>query len=416
MKKLQEINKEIQNYLNKEDNAFTVMKLWENGRSGGVFYTVENGITKTHGELYKADDNDELESVEKLLGYILEECGEINGISVFTFKKNQEPEFKNLNLEEIIDYIVIESRTELKDIGADIMQNISVFYKDEFNEISADSKCSIYIENEMKSTDFCFYSHMNEDLEILNRKLNFNLKSVLFEVTKDSYTVYSDPVMPDLGWKELNADSFKVSKAMKERKEAIEKSIKIRTDYYNSFGKVNNDVYAPILSPIFSGGSPWPGGRPQYKVIKTEKSTIIITDGLSNCFDNERLDKDLKYNGYAAELYFEFEGDIPFEDFHNHYSTKLLKNLSQFTINDGDFVSYFANSTTASITLPGNDFPNKYRDEEGNSIVMMNIQSENIPAKIKLNIEDVLLVSCKLLPTKYFSACNPEDTGERRVK
>lgn len=402
--KLEEINKVIQNYLQEGESAFRVMNLFENGSRSGWFYTLQEGIEKRHEHLHN-ERRDVLKSTRKLFSEVLEEYGEMNGISILTFKKGQEAEFKNLSLSEIIEYIVKEIRNEMRDQDVIKMQNISVFSKDEINQITAESKSSTFIGDEIKYIDYCFYTGMDSDCEILNNKLGSDLKTIMFEVTNDSYTIYSDPVKPELGWNELTEDCFEVSAEIKKRKEAIDESIKLRTEHYNSFGKVFNDVYAPLLGPIFSGGKEWPGGRPQYRVIKTDKSTVIITDGLSNCFERKSSDKELQYNGYAIELYFEFQGNIPFEDFNNHYSIDLLTRLSQNAVNAGHFNATFLEYGPVSIEFTKGSFNEEYQNEDGKYIILMNTTSENIPAKIKLNKEEVILAGCKILPVKHFDKC-----------
>ena len=80
---------------------------------------------------------------------------------------------------------------------------------------------------------------------------------------------------------------------MTKREQAIEAAIQTRQEFYEGLGEMDADVLAPIISPMLMGGYDWPANRPQYRVIRTEKSTIIITDGLSDPFEQERFDKDL---------------------------------------------------------------------------------------------------------------------------
>jgi hypothetical protein len=153
------------------------------------------------------------------------------------------------------------------------------------------------------------------------------------------------------------------------------------------------------------GGSSWPGGRPQYRLIQTAKSTLLMTDGISNCFEDEKVDAELKYNGYGVEFYMEFKGNIGFDEFQGHYAHAVLNQVSQSAIGHGEFVRLFKKFGPVSIQLSGIDLSKKYLDKEGNCGVLMLVPSGNVPAKVKLNKENVLLVGCRLLTKTELKQC-----------
>lgn len=297
---------------------------------------------------------------------------------------------------------------------AEKIQVLCSFYRDEYDCLLCESKNTIVVNGKIKSDDSSVYSRMDNDCEVINNKLNGQLKILLFNVNRRDYTIHSRPAQPELGWKELEDDVFQISPEKLERIKAIKESIHLRNKFYEDLGSVSEDTLTPILSPIFSGGLPWPSGRPQYKIIHTQKSTILISHGLSNCFEKEREDKEIQYNGFAIELYFEFEGHMEMERFHNHYSIGILKQLTQNAINHGNFNGLFREKGPVSIQFSDGNFSKQYQDSEGNYAILMNASSENVPSEMKLNKEGVLLVACKLLTLEDFLICSNDKTGKLR--
>ncbi len=74
--------------------------------------------------------------------------------------------------------------------------------------------------------------------------------------------------------------------------------------YWSKIGKVDSDVIAYMINPMFMGAPAWPSGRRAFKIIRTDNSLIIASDGLCDPFSdsNELL------NGYELEVFIEVKG------------------------------------------------------------------------------------------------------------
>ncbi len=201
-----------------------------------------------------------------------------------------------------------------------------------------------------------------------------------------------------------------------DRTQVIIESRRLRKYIYETLGKMHDDVYTPLIGPQFMGGYAWPAGRPQFDVIYGEESTLFITDGLSDCFENEELDPDLKFNGFGIEFYMEFEGKVKFEAFHGHYSLGVLSQISQITIQHGNINGMLEARGIGSIEFANGSFSKDYQDKKGSYGILMNVPSENVPKEMKLNKENVLLVSCRLITRKELDKCRKDDQKDTNKK
>jgi hypothetical protein len=413
---LDKINKVIQPYLDEEDNAFKVMSRSKYGHSSHGFITVINGEVKIHDKLNKAHKKDKLEEVGKIFTELLKAHGSVHGKSVFYFRRGEDAVFKDFTLEDAIEDVIVNTRRAMIKNGIQKVQTCCGFYLDD-DFLNTDCRTSRFNADDVETINSGAYTGMYEECEVIYRKLGNGLREILFEITENSCEIYSNPPQSDRGWKEISSDSFQISKKLAERHDAIKESIKLREEAYRKIGRIDDTVFAPIISPIFMGGCSWPGGRPQYRLIQTAKSTLIITDGISNCFENEKIDAELQYNGYGVEFYMEFKGELDFADFQGHYSHAILGQVSQSAIRHGKFVDLFNKFGPISIQLSGIDLPKKYIDKEGNCGVLMLVPSENVPSEIKLNKENVLLVGCRLISATELKKCanDPDHSAKKQL-
>jgi len=139
---------------------------------------------------------------------------------------------------------------------------------------------------------------------------------------------------------------------------------------------------------------------------------MLVTSGLSDIYYKEKHDPEKKYNGIGMEFYVEFDGIIPFEEVRNHCVISMLCQTAQTAIGHGDFRTYLdgRGSTTIEMTI---DSLHPYNLQDGtcreidsyynprvlakyDSVgVLLGMDSERIPRSMKLNREEVLLVSVR---------------------
>src|SRR4051812_34465734 len=59
-----------------------------------------------------------------------------------------------------------------------------------------------------------------------------------------------------------------------------------RRDYFRTLGELDEDVWAPLLNPAFTGGPAWPT-RPEWQRIRDGERTTIASSGLSDPFPDD---------------------------------------------------------------------------------------------------------------------------------
>lgn len=100
------------------------------------------------------------------------------------------------------------------------------------------------------------------------------------------------------GWNELTATKFTSWGNEMSQAEA-------RNRFFQSLGTPDNNVWAPIINPMFRGGPAWPG-RPGWRRVCSKDSTFILSDGLSESFDDDAGDY-----GFGLEILLETTEVVP---------------------------------------------------------------------------------------------------------
>jgi hypothetical protein len=146
------------------------------------------------------------------------------------------------------------------------------------------------------------------------------------------------------------------------------------------------------------------------RVIYTADSTVLITDGLSDVYLG-RKDHE-QYNGTGLEFYIEFEGHVPFQTAKDHFCLALMNSVSQIALNHGDFKKLMEKHTYTTIEFnegnvelwvvkdndSNNDIRTFFQDKQykGDKFgTFLGMGSKYVPASMKLNKEEVLLVNVK---------------------
>jgi hypothetical protein len=69
--------------------------------------------------------------------------------------------------------------------------------------------------------------------------------------------------------------------------EAIQRHYEARDRFVQILGTPDGDLLAPLINPSFMGGPRWPSMRQSWRRIRRGENTIIVSDGLSDPFDDE---------------------------------------------------------------------------------------------------------------------------------
>lgn len=277
-------------------------------------------------------------------------------------------------------------------------------------------------------------------IKCLYNALGGNVEKLYYKLEGDDFVIQSKPAFPQYGIPELEPanEAIELTPEYKKRMDAQKEAIRIRTEFYKTLGTV-----LPVPIYLSVGGfrsNSWPEGSHYHtsevlRVIYTKDSTIVITDGLSDVYTSERSDANLEYNGIGAEMYIEFDGHISYEDIYDHFCVALLNSVTQIAIEHGDIKAHIEKNEHVTIEFrqdnvelwcikgmmgASNDISTffnhgQYAPDDFGAFI--NMPSKNVPAKLQLNLEEILLVNVKPFTNEWLTSYKlRNEEGEEAIK
>jgi hypothetical protein len=166
-----------------------------------------------------------------------------------------------------------------------------------------------------------------------------------------------------------------------------------REKFYSSIGEVEPDVIANIINPAFMGGPSWPALRQAFSVIHRGKSTVVISNGLSDSFD----DMEEKNSGFGIEIYAEtkelIEGNISSSSLF-----KLVYAIAQQAAHSGQMAEFVKKYGVITMELHADDCGlHEYQNENGMVGVMIGIDHPALPKRVEFPGGDVVFASVQVL-------------------
>jgi len=184
--------------------------------------------------------------------------------------------------------------------------------------------------------------------------------------------------------------------------EHFKTSCERRDALWNSIGELYTDVVGNLINPSFMGGPRWPSLRQAHRGVKVNDKTIITTDGLSDPYDDfDTNEENRPYNGLGLEVYGVSENqlaDIP--AIIESWELTIIRQVSNIAASNPNLVNMLAKYHYVSTTVNGEGLPNDFVDENGESGVLLGLESKLVPKKVELSIEEVSLVNVVLLTSK----------------
>lgn len=278
---------------------------------------------------------------------------------------------------------------------------------------------------EFENKTFTLNSFYGFGIDLLNIALGRQLQRIWFHLENDNLTVQTEPAFPEHGLHLIEDASINLDPAYAKRKEAGTEAIHLRHEFFRSIGSLHDEVLYLNIGGFRDHN--WPGYTSgsiaaKFRVIYTENTTIVITDGLSDIYADEHQDKELACNGTGAEYYIEFDSIVPFYTVKNHYMMALLNSVTQIALGHGEFKGLmekfgsltlqFNNADVETWVIKDND-ANNDADTFFNSSMyssnelfgaLLTMGTKNIPEKLSLNIEEIILVSVKPFGKDWFSS------------
>lgn len=342
----------------------------------------------------------------------------------FTFKKGERINAERYSIPMLLDDIKNETEhTASIHCGDDstfIKAETLIHFKKEAGETALFIDATYHYNDKVKS----FGHAITKDILPIYHQLGGTLRSLYFLCENGTIKVQSDPACEDVGFEPLMISHIELSPEYKKEKEIAAKAKKLRHDFFSSLGKLDERIIYLRIGGFRN--HPWPENSTSHnsckmRVIHAPESTILITDGLSDIYKDFYHGKNSQYNGIGAEFYMEFYGNIPYEVIHEHFAVALVNSVSQIAIAHGDFKVLIENHreislefTEENIELWINKENNANQDlstflvqdnffMHGSFAVLLGMESQTVPQKLQMNLEEILLVSIKPVGKEWLS-------------
>ena len=151
-----------------------------------------------------------------------------------------------------------------------------------------------------------------------------------------------------------------------------------RTKLWSSLGAVDEDVIGYLVSPEFQGAPPWPTTRQAYRVVRTPKTLILTSDGLSDLF----VDTNMADAGFACEVYLESDelAGAEFNDLRKSWQFDLIENFAQNVANFGGINDNLDRLGVVSFELPAPaNMPERWVTKRGSVGALINLTVPDRP-------------------------------------
>ena len=180
--------------------------------------------------------------------------------------------------------------------------------------------------------------------------------------------------------------------------ERLESAGNTRQAVYKTMGTPSEDVLAPLIGPVLTGGPTWPT-RPAWRAIRRGETLILASDGLSDPWEDGEGEGEA---GYRLELFMEGPGDLlpegaPLTELAGTWLFSAVAEISNTVANHGGVRDLLEELGSVSVEVDGDRFPASLRNEEGRVGVLLGVATKDLPDRIDYADDDARLVALTVL-------------------
>lgn len=172
----------------------------------------------------------------------------------------------------------------------------------------------------------------------------------------------------------------------------LEATYVARDKFVNSLGVVNPDVLAPLLNPSFMGGPMWPDLRQAWRVVRSGKNSILISDGLSDPFSDDEEPN----TGFALEVLAETSDELP-DQVQASWLFDLVYQVSQQCAGHGSVRDLIDELHLLSLEIPLSDELQSVATPDETAGVLLGLTAPGISTEFDLPGGSVRVLTAKLL-------------------
>jgi len=421
------LSKAIDSHLVKGRTYHSDITKNENGSTGGKIYFFENEVLYNYANTgdytrEELDQHTKLISETTFEGFNLEDLitfFPVNSKIRFTLKKGILIKVEAFDVTMLINEI--KTKWEKRFLNSDkthIKTEALIHFKKEADELGLFIDYSEHYSNLIHS--FGNIKRGGDNIPAIYHSLDGKIESLYLKYENGKLEAQSNPAFEQFDLSLLSIEKIDLEPKFKEKKDKFEQAKKIRHEFFNSIGKLDERIL--FLRVGGFRDQSWPENSSSHnsckmRVIHAKNSTILTTDGLTDIY----MRQNLNYNGIGIEFYIEFHEKIPFEVIHKHFAMALVNSVSQIAIAHGNFQKLMLDNETTTIEFKEENvelWVNRENNANNNLFsfivkenfmsnknfaVLLGMESKTVPQKVKLNMEEVLMVNIKPVEKKLFS-------------
>lgn len=194
--------------------------------------------------------------------------------------------------------------------------------------------------------------------------------------------------------------------------EFLQATFDARSEYLRQLGVVNDDLLAPLINPHFMGGPRWPAMRQSWRTIRNGSRTIIVSDGLSDSFDEEQEPG----VGLGIEVLGETTDVVPVSP-QQSWLFEVVYEVSQQAAHHGGFRELIDDLGVVSMEIKAPSGLASLATEEGRVGLLLGIPLPGMPHEWSLPGGFLKVVTVKVLhPSELAYAVEQGDAGRELLK
>jgi hypothetical protein len=197
------------------------------------------------------------------------------------------------------------------------------------------------------------------------------------------------------------------------REELLARTYEARDGYCRQLGEVEPDVFAPLMNSAFRGGPRWPDLRQAFRVIRHGDSTIVVSDGLSDPFD----DQEEPNVGFGLEVVGETTDPMPPGTVQNDWLFWTVYDVAQQVAGHGGVRDLIDELGVLSMEILARFGPEELVTPEGRLGLLLGLRPPEWPAEWQLPAGTVKILTVKVLhPSELAVAVEQEAAGRHRLQ
>ena len=174
--------------------------------------------------------------------------------------------------------------------------------------------------------------------------------------------------------------------------ERLQATFTARETFFRTLGTMGTDVWSPLINPTFMGGPSWPALRQGWRDTHRGRNTLIVSDGLSDPFDDQQEPN----IGFGVEILAESPDELG-DDIRASWLFHLVYQVSQNAANYGGFREVVEQYNVFTMEIDSEGLIPNHENAEGRVGLLLGFGAPDLSIETPLPGGTLRLIPVKLL-------------------